>query len=145
MPKIWQFSSGENSALQMSPDHILFYLSQSRNWIKRARTAQKGDQKFTFKSKCPDYMHVPRDFSGLHSHLMPNAKEQQYLKPEALILSSTMSIQTVHVGQLSILGIILGYKRFSNVVPYKNLFAHNGHKFRTFKCTKSFGQLCCNQ
>ena len=47
-----------------------------------------------------------------------------------------MPVQTVYVGQLSILGIIPGYKSFSNV-PYNNLFAHNGHRFRTFKCTKS--------
>ena len=31
-----------------------------------------------------------------------------------------MPIQTVYVGQLSILGIILSYKSFSNVVPYNN-------------------------
>ena len=82
-------------------------------------------------------MHITGDFSGLHSHLMLNAKEQWYLKPEVLVLSSTMPIQTVYVGQLSILVIILSYKSFSNVVPYNNFSAHNGHRFRTFKCTKS--------
>ena len=49
-----------------------------------------------------------------------------------------MPIQTVCAGQLSILGIISDYKSFSNVVPFNNLLAHNGHRFRTFKCTKSF-------
>ena len=48
---------------------------------------------------------------------MSNAKEQKYLKPEVLILLSTMPIKTVCVGQLSILEIIPGYKGFSNVVP----------------------------
>ena len=37
-----------------------------------------------------------------------------------------LQCQTVYVGQLSILGIFLGYKCFSNVVTYNNLFAHNG-------------------
>ena len=78
-------------------------------------------------------MNITGDFSELHSHPMPNAKEQQYLKPEVLILSSAMPIQTVYVGRLSILGIFLGYKNFSNGVPYNNLFAHNGHRFRNTK------------
>ena len=45
-------------------------------------------------------------------------------------------MQTVYVGQLSDLGIIPGYKSLSNV-PYNNLLAHNVHRVRTFKCTKS--------
>ena len=35
MPKIWQFSSGKNSGLQMLPDYIPFDLWQSKDWIKR--------------------------------------------------------------------------------------------------------------
>ena len=48
-----------------------------------------------------------------------------------------MPIQTIYVGQFSIAETIPGYERFSNIVLYNNLFAHNGHRFRTFKCTKS--------
>ena len=62
-------------------------------------------------------MHIVEDFLGLHSHLMSNAKEQKYLKPEVLILLSTMPIKTVYVDQLSVLEIIPGYKGFSNIVP----------------------------
>ena len=62
-------------------------------------------------------MHIVEDFLGLHSHLMSIAKEQKYLKPEVLILLSTMPIKTVYVDQLSVLEIIPGYKGFSNIVP----------------------------
>ena len=80
-------------------------------------------------------MHIIGDFSGLLTHLMLNAKEQQYLKPEVLILSSTIQCK-LFVGQLSDLGIIPGYKSLSNL-PSNNLLAHNGHRVKTFKCTKS--------
>ena len=41
MPKIWQFSSRQNSRLQMSLDYLSFYLWHSRDWIKRFLVGKK--------------------------------------------------------------------------------------------------------